>query len=227
MASIRKDTSTKQWEENDVLTSVEEPCNLIVWNDEVNTFEWVIDTLMEIGWVKIRGRKRTPGRPVTYGTSEAFLVQFGLESVGHLPGLDELKAAGFLEAIPPSGFDVPNPSDSLGPDEDPYEGEEAEDLPLRVHQPGVGADAADAVEGESEDHRRQQPQCRAEDDEHGELRCTPDVHPLDAVLHNGLRRLRRGHGRDRVGGREGGLARTIGFQRLFGHAPILAPPCRH
>jgi len=87
-----------------------------------------IDTLMEVGWVKIRGRKRTPGRPVTYGTSEAFLVQFGLESVGHLPGLDELKAAGFLEAIPPSGFDVPNPSDGLGPDEDPYEGEEAQDL---------------------------------------------------------------------------------------------------
>jgi len=87
-----------------------------------------IDTLMEVGWVKIRGRKRTPGRPVTYGTSEAFLVQFGLESVGHLPGLDELKAAGFLEAIPPSGFDVPNPSDSLGPDEDPYEGEEVQDL---------------------------------------------------------------------------------------------------
>jgi len=48
MASIRNDTSTKQWEENDVLTSVEEPCNLIVWNDEINTFEWVIDTLMEI-----------------------------------------------------------------------------------------------------------------------------------------------------------------------------------
>ena len=48
MTSIRNDTSTKQWEEIDVLTSVEEPCNLIVWNDEVNTFEWVIDTLMEI-----------------------------------------------------------------------------------------------------------------------------------------------------------------------------------
>ena len=87
-----------------------------------------LDALMEVGWVKIRGRKRTPGRPVTYGTSEAFLVQFGLESVAHLPGLDELKAAGFLEAIPPSGFDVPNPSDALGPDEDPYDGEEADDL---------------------------------------------------------------------------------------------------
>ncbi|MGC9954948.1 MAG: SMC-Scp complex subunit ScpB [Rhizomicrobium sp.] len=87
-----------------------------------------IDALMEVGWVKIRGRKRTPGRPVTYGTTEAFLVQFGLESVSHLPGMDELKAAGFLEAMPPSGFDVPSPSDQLGPDEDPYEGEEPNDL---------------------------------------------------------------------------------------------------
>ena len=88
-----------------------------------------IDALMEVGWVKIRGRKRTPGRPVTYGTTESFLVQFGLESVGHLPGTDELKAAGFLDAIPPSGFDVPSPNDQLGPDEDPYiEGEEVEEL---------------------------------------------------------------------------------------------------
>ena len=85
-----------------------------------------IDILMEIGWIKIRGRKRTPGRPVTYGTAEAFLVQFGLESVGHLPGLDELKAAGFLEAIPPSGFDVPNPSEELASDEDPYDPNEPE-----------------------------------------------------------------------------------------------------
>jgi len=87
-----------------------------------------IDALMEVGWVKIRGRKRTPGRPVTYGTTEAFLMHFGLESVGHLPGTDELKAAGFLDAIPPSGFDVPNPSDQLGPDEDPYDPNEPDDL---------------------------------------------------------------------------------------------------
>src|ERR1041385_8522018 len=88
-----------------------------------------IDVLMEIGWVKIRGRKRTPGRPVTFGTTDQFLVQFGLESVSHLPGMDELKAAGFLEAIPPSGFDVPNPTDELGPDEEPYvEDEEINDL---------------------------------------------------------------------------------------------------
>jgi segregation and condensation protein B len=87
-----------------------------------------IDALMEVGWVKIRGRKRTPGRPVTYGTTETFLGHFGLESVSHLPGVDELKAAGFLEALPPTGFDVPSPSDQLGPDEDPYEGEAEDDL---------------------------------------------------------------------------------------------------
>jgi segregation and condensation protein B len=90
-----------------------------------------VDALMEVGWVRIRGRRRTPGRPVTYGTTEAFLVHFGLENVGDLPGMDELKAAGFLEAAPPSGFNVPQPSDALAPDEDPYEGEEEEDaLPL-------------------------------------------------------------------------------------------------
>ena len=84
-----------------------------------------LDVLMEIGWVKIRGRKKTPGRPVTFGTTEAFLVQFGLENVNHLPGVDELKAAGFLEAIPPAGFDVPSPTDDLAPDEEPYvEGED-------------------------------------------------------------------------------------------------------
>src|SRR5690242_5716531 len=89
-----------------------------------------IDALMEVGWVKIRGRKRTPGRPVTFGTTEAFLTHFGLESVSHLPGVDELKAAGFLEAIPPSGFDVPSPNDQLGPDEEPYDGEVEDELDL-------------------------------------------------------------------------------------------------
>jgi segregation and condensation protein B len=83
-----------------------------------------VDALMEAGWVRIRGRRRVPGRPVTYGTTEAFLVHFGLENVGDLPGMDELKAAGFLDAVPPSSFSVPNPSDALAPDEDPYEGDE-------------------------------------------------------------------------------------------------------
>jgi segregation and condensation protein B len=81
-----------------------------------------IDALMEVGWVKIRGRKRAPGRPVTYGTTDSFLVQFGLESVGHLPGMEELKAAGFLESVPPATLEVPTPREDLAADEDPYEG---------------------------------------------------------------------------------------------------------
>jgi segregation and condensation protein B len=80
-----------------------------------------IDALMEVGWVKIRGRKRTVGRPVTYGTTESFLVHFGLESVGDLPGVDELKAAGFLDAMPATGLDIPAPSEDLAPDEEPLE----------------------------------------------------------------------------------------------------------
>jgi segregation and condensation protein B len=90
-----------------------------------------LDVLIETGWVRLRGRRRTPGRPVTYGTTEAFLVHFGLESVDNLPGLDELKGAGFLEGRLPPGFTIPMPSDdvSLREDEEPLEAD-ALDLSL-------------------------------------------------------------------------------------------------
>ena len=112
---------------------------LMIWPSRALSaghYQALVHTPLPAGFIDMTGQttalgtiaQRTPGRPVTYGTSEAFLVQFGLESVGHLPGLDELKAAGFLEAMPPSGFDVPNPSDALAPDEDPYTGEEPQDL---------------------------------------------------------------------------------------------------
>jgi segregation and condensation protein B len=58
-----------------------------------------LDVLMEAGWVRMMGRKRTPGRPVTYGTTEEFLVHFGIESIKDLPGLQELKAAGLLDSV--------------------------------------------------------------------------------------------------------------------------------
>jgi len=63
-----------------------------------------LDLLMEAGWVRMRGRRRTPGRPVTYGTNERFLEHFGLESVKDLPGIDELRAAGLLEGEVPAGM---------------------------------------------------------------------------------------------------------------------------
>ncbi len=58
-----------------------------------------LDILLEAGWVRHMGRRRSPGRPVTYGTSQDFLVHFGLENLDHLPGLEELKAAGLLESV--------------------------------------------------------------------------------------------------------------------------------
>jgi len=59
-----------------------------------------LDTLLEAGWIKPRGRRQTPGRPLTWGTTPAFLDHFGLESLKELPGLEELKAAGLLDTRP-------------------------------------------------------------------------------------------------------------------------------
>jgi segregation and condensation protein B len=82
-----------------------------------------LDVLLETGWVRPRGRRKSPGRPVTYGTSEAFLSHFGLDTLGDLPGLEELKGSGLLEGRLPPGFAVPMPSDDPGlrDDEDPLE----------------------------------------------------------------------------------------------------------
>jgi segregation and condensation protein B len=81
------------------------------------------DVLLETGWIRLRGRRKAPGRPLTYGTSEAFLEHFGLEAVGDLPGLDELKGAGLLDGRLPPEFAVPVPSDdtTLRDDEDPLD----------------------------------------------------------------------------------------------------------
>jgi segregation and condensation protein B len=81
------------------------------------------DVLMETGWIRPRGRRKTPGRPITYGTSDTFLSHFGLEALADLPGLDELKGSGLLDGRLPPGFAVPMPSDdpALREDEDPLE----------------------------------------------------------------------------------------------------------
>ena len=81
------------------------------------------DVLMETGWIKPRGRRKVPGRPITYGTTEDFLSHFGLEELGNLPGLEELKGSGLLDNRLPPGFAVPMPSDdpALRDDEDPLQ----------------------------------------------------------------------------------------------------------
>jgi len=98
----------------------------------VATSKGTLDLLLETGWIRMRGRRRTPGRPVTYGTTEAFLVHFGLDQIADLPGLDELKGAGLLDARVPAGFSIPEPyaGEELTADEDPLDdGDPAADPP--------------------------------------------------------------------------------------------------
>ena len=88
----------------------------------VATGKGTIDLLLEAGWIRMRGRRRTPGRPVTYGTTEAFLDHFGLEALSDLPGLDELKGSGLLSNRLPPTLQIPLPFDgALRDDEDPLE----------------------------------------------------------------------------------------------------------
>ena len=82
--------------------------------------------------MRLRGRRKAPGRPITYGTTDGFLIHFGLEQVSDLPGLDELKGAGLFDGRLPKAFDVPQPDDSetLRDDEEPLE---EGDPPLDMH----------------------------------------------------------------------------------------------
>ena len=98
----------------------------------VQTSKGTLDVLMEAGWVRFRGRRRTPGRPVTLGTTRDFLDHFGLEELRDLPGLEELKGAGLLSGRIPANFNMPSPvmSDELTEDEDPITQLDLEELGL-------------------------------------------------------------------------------------------------
>ena len=66
----------------------------------VSVSRGTLDVLLEASWIRPRGRRRTPGRPVTWGTTESFLDHFGLEGLDDLPGLDDLKASGLIDKRP-------------------------------------------------------------------------------------------------------------------------------
>ncbi len=84
-----------------------------------------LDVLLALGMVRMRGRRRTPGRPVTYGTTDAFLEHYGLAALGDLPGMSEMKAAGLLSLDLPPDFAVPDPN-AASSDEDPLEADAPE-----------------------------------------------------------------------------------------------------
>jgi len=114
--------------------------------------------------VRLRGRRRAPGRPITYGTTDGFLDHFGIATVRDLPGLKELKSAGLLSGNLPPDFEAPDPRDVAGlmEDEDPLEDEDADEV----------ADLFDEVsgEGEAEDDGGM-----SMDDDHG----SDELDPLD------------------------------------------------
>ncbi|MEQ1617481.1 MAG: SMC-Scp complex subunit ScpB [Terricaulis sp.] len=84
----------------------------------VSLSQGAMELLLELSWIRPRARRRTPGRPLTFGTTDAFLSQFGLASLDALPGKDDLKGLGLLDARAAAAIDVPKPSGELGPDEE-------------------------------------------------------------------------------------------------------------
>lgn len=102
------------------------------------------DVLLEAGWIKPVGRRRTPGRPTTWGTTPNFLEEFGLDSLADLPGVDELKASGLLDTRPAGTI--------IGDTGEMYENAEAEGAPEEEEPEALAdEDDGDAVEGAAED----------------------------------------------------------------------------
>jgi len=95
-----------------------------------------LDVLLELGLVRMRGRRRSPGRPITFGTTTTFLELYGLASLGDLPGAKEMKALGLLSLDLPANFAVPDPT-AMVDDEDPLEPGDAPEF----HQDFLGEEA--------------------------------------------------------------------------------------
>ena len=86
----------------------------------VQASKGTLDVLLELGLARMRGRRRSPGRPITYATTDRFLEHYGLASLADLPGAGEMKASGLLDLDLPPDFAPPDPSRVVD-DEDPLE----------------------------------------------------------------------------------------------------------
>lgn len=116
----------------------------------VATSPGALDALMEAGWIKPGKRREVPGRPVTWLTTQAFLDHFGLERLGDLPGMEDLKAAGMLDK---------RPAIEAMPTADMFDGDDGEDPQEVTDEDLIGKSAPDDEEGAGDDD-----QSRASDD---------------------------------------------------------------
>jgi len=99
----------------------------------VQASKGTLDVLLELGLARMRGRRRSPGRPITYATTDRFLEHYGLASLADLPGAGEMKASGLLDLDLPPDFAPPDPSRVVD-DEDPLEPADAPEF----HQDYLG-----------------------------------------------------------------------------------------
>lgn len=116
------------------------------------------DVLLEAGWIKPVGRRRTPGRPTTWGTTPNFLEEFGLDSLADLPGVDELKASGLLDTRPAGTI--------IGDTGEMYEQAEAEGAPEEEEPEALAdEDDGDALEDTAEEAVAEMEQAAEQDAE--------------------------------------------------------------
>ncbi|MHA1524933.1 MAG: SMC-Scp complex subunit ScpB [Alphaproteobacteria bacterium] len=109
----------------------------------VSISKGTLDILLQANWVQLKGRRRTPGRPVTYGTTNGFLEHFSLASLDDLPGLDELKAVGLLNSAPRGGFPTAS-------HEDADDADDADDA--GANDAGADAEPGDSFEADGVAH---------------------------------------------------------------------------
>jgi segregation and condensation protein B len=107
-----------------------------------------MDVLFEAGWIRPRGRRRTPGKPVTWGTTEGFLDQFGMESLEDLPGMEDLKAAGLIDKRP--AIQTLETRANMAPATDPDELEEVREVEVMNEDPLDPDDGEDLASLEAE-----------------------------------------------------------------------------
>lgn len=112
-----------------------------------------LDTLLEAGLVRPRGRRKSVGRPLTFGTTAFFLEYFGLAELDHLPGREDMRAAGLLDMRMPSDLAFPRPSEQLAADEEPLAGSDDDpqfQLDFLEGEANIGEEPDSGLDGDAE-----------------------------------------------------------------------------